>query len=93
MVYGEHAGHYAEGEWTEAATDLLQREGWMSKHKAMATLTEKVQSVFVARATTPHAACRFCFVCFTALSLLTAHYSLLTVGGHRHRHGHGHVLT
>ena len=33
IVYGEHPGHYAEGEWTEAATELMQREGWNSKNK------------------------------------------------------------
>ena len=41
MVYGEHAGHYAEGEWTEGATELLQSQGWVSKWQEMAKLTEK----------------------------------------------------
>jgi hypothetical protein len=44
IVYGEHAGHYAEGEWTEGATELVQSEGWVSKHKEMATLIQKVRS-------------------------------------------------
>jgi hypothetical protein len=53
----------------------------MSKHKAMATLTEKVQSVFVARATT--AVCHALLAAFVLFasqpyhcSLLITHYSL-----------------
>ena len=31
MVYGEHPGHYAEGEWTEEATELVRGEpGWVT---------------------------------------------------------------
>ena len=41
-VYGEHPGHYAGGTWTEKATELMQYGDWLSKHKAMAKLTEKV---------------------------------------------------
>ena len=41
-MYGEHPGHYAGGTWTEKATELMQYGDWLSKHKAMAKLTEKV---------------------------------------------------
>jgi hypothetical protein len=43
MVYGEHPGHYAEGEWTNNASELMASvPSWNSKHKEMAGLTEKV---------------------------------------------------
>ena len=42
-VYGEHPGNYAEGEWTETASNMMQTQnGWLSKHKEMVKLTEKV---------------------------------------------------
>ena len=49
MVYGEHPGHFVEGEWTAEATELLRGEpGWVSKHKEMAKLTEKVRCLCAA---------------------------------------------
>ena len=43
IVYGEHSHHYAEGEWTNEATEALRAEpGWVSKHAEMANLAEKV---------------------------------------------------
>ena len=49
MVYGDHPGHFVEGEWTAEATELLRGEpGWVSKHKEMAKLTEKVRCLCAA---------------------------------------------
>ena len=87
IVYGEHPGHYAEGEWTEAAVELMQREGWNSKNKEMAKLTEKVRRLFSLLAecsshrrlrltrATPHSSRRSLLHDSPPLTTLTTHYS------------------
>jgi hypothetical protein len=48
VVYGEHPGHYAEGEWTSAATELMNgTPAWVSKHEETVKLTEKVRPTYL----------------------------------------------